>query len=173
MASDRTRQSFRLFVGAMLTVGTSVVGGFLTSALTDQQGLLPTLGWGAAGIIATFFYLRWQSSPGEGSPDAIEAQVGQLRSELRSQVQSRSYAARSKLIAAPLKELHLDITPRVGWVRDPRLTEPEPVSEEAAGIVAAFKSSKRRLLIVGDGERRDPAATERLDKLRRSLLKAR
>jgi len=38
----------------------------------------------------------------------------------------------------------------VGWVRDPRLTEPETLYEENTGIVAAFASSKRRLLIVGE-----------------------
>jgi len=65
-------------------------------------------------------------------------------------VQSRSYGARRNLIEAPLKELNLDITPRVGWVRDPRLIEPETLSEEITGIVAAFASSKRRLLIVGE-----------------------
>ena len=69
---------------------------------------------------------------------------------MRAQVQSRSYGARRNLIEAPLKELDLDITPRVGWVRDPRLTEPETLSEKNTGIVAAFASSKRRLLIVGE-----------------------
>ena len=65
-------------------------------------------------------------------------------------MQSRSYGARSKLIAAPLKELDLDITPRLGWVRDPRLVEPDPISEKTGDIVAAFTSSRRRLLIVGE-----------------------
>jgi superfamily II DNA or RNA helicase len=70
---------------------------------------------------------------------------------LRKQVQIRSYGARRNLIEAPLRELELDITPRLGWVRDPRLVEPEPVSEQIADdIVAAFESSKRRLLIVGE-----------------------
>jgi hypothetical protein len=108
------------------------------------------LSWGATGIIVTFFYLRWQLRSGEESPEAIKARVSQLYSELRSQLQSCSYGARSKLIAAPLKELDLDITPRVGWVRDPRLTEPEPISENTTDIAAAFTSSKRRLLIVGE-----------------------
>jgi hypothetical protein len=136
VVSSRTRKSFHLLVGAMLTIGTSVIGNFLTAALTDQQSLLSTLGWGAAGIIVTFFYLRWQLRSGEESPEAIKEQVSQLHSELRSQVQSRSYGTRSKLIAAPLKELDLDITPRLGWVRDPRLTEPEPLSERKTDIVA-------------------------------------
>ena len=56
----------------------------------------------------SFFFLRWQSRSGEESPEAIKARVSQLRSELRSQVQNRSYGARSKLITAPLKELDLD-----------------------------------------------------------------
>jgi hypothetical protein len=66
-------------------------------------------------------------------------------------VQARSYGARRQLIEAPLRELDLDITPRLGWVRDPRLLQPEPPSEKIADdIVAAFESSKRRLLIVGE-----------------------
>jgi predicted NACHT family NTPase len=67
-------------------------------------------------------------------------------------VQARSYGTRRNLIEAPLRELDLDITPRLGWVRDPRLIEPEPLSETIANddIVAAFESSKRRLLLVGE-----------------------
>jgi hypothetical protein len=66
-------------------------------------------------------------------------------------VQARSYGARRRLIEAPLRELDLDITPRLGWVRDPRLIEPEPLSERIADdIVAAFESSKRRLLLLGE-----------------------
>jgi NACHT domain len=67
-------------------------------------------------------------------------------------VQARSYGARRQLIEAPLRELDLDITPRLGWVRDPRLVEPELTSEKkvADDIIAAFESSKRRLLIVGE-----------------------
>src|SRR5215211_1797117 len=133
-------------------MGTSVVGAFLPKLLTGEQSLFSmfTLGVITTGIILTFLYARWQARSSEESPEAIKEQVGQLNSELRWQVQSRSYGARSKLIAAPLKELDLDITPRVGLVRDPRLTEPEPLSEKAADIVAAFTSSKRRLLIVGE-----------------------
>jgi len=52
------------------------------------------------------------------------------------------------LIEAPIRTLDLDITPRVGWVRDPRLVEPEPVTI-TDDIVAAFEISKRRLLITG------------------------
>ena len=96
---ENTRRAFHLLVGAMLTVGTLIVGNRLTSTLTDQQGWLPTLGWGALGIIVPFFYLRSQLRSGEESPEAIGTQVGRLRSELRSQVGSRSYRARSKLIA--------------------------------------------------------------------------
>src|SRR5215217_2382365 len=102
----------------MLTLLTAVIGGQLTPAQTAQRSWLATLGWGALGLIVTFFFLRWQARSGEESPEAIEAQVERLHSELRSQVQSRSYGARGTLIAAPLKKLDLDITPRVGWVRD-------------------------------------------------------
>ena len=150
VVGENTRRPFHLLVGATLTIATTVIGRQITASLAGEQSLLSTLGWLAAGIIVTFFCLRWQLRAGEESPEAIKAQVSQLQSELRAQVQSRSYGARSKLIAAPLKELDLDLTPRVGWVRDPRLVEPEPISEETAGIVAAFKSSKRRLLIVGE-----------------------
>ena len=150
MAGERARRTFHLFVGALLTILAAVIGGQLTPAQTAQQSRLATLGWGAGALIVTFSYLRWQSRSAEKSPDAIKEQVNDLRSELRSQVQSDSFADRDNLIAAPLKELDLDITPRVGWVRDPRLTEPEPISEETADIVAFFESSKRRLLIVGE-----------------------
>ena len=150
MLSGRTRRPFHLLVGAVLTFGTPIIGALLTKALTDQWSWWAIVGCAAAGIIITFLFLLWQARSREESPEAIKAQVSQLHSELRSQVQSRSYGARSRLIAAPLKKLELDITPRVGWVRDPRLTEPEPLSKKNADIVAAFTSSKKRLLIVGE-----------------------
>lgn len=152
MAGERRRRSFHLLVGATLMVGTSVVGTFLTSTLTGEQGLWATLGWVALAIVVTFLYLRWQLRSQEESPEAIKKRVSELESDLRKQVQARSYGARSRLIANPLRELDLDITPRVGWVRDPRLVEPEPLTSKklADVIVAAFESSKRRLLIVGE-----------------------
>src|SRR5215210_949043 len=105
----------------------------------------------AVGIIVTYVLSRLQARSQEQSPEAIKERVSQLESELRKQVQARSYGARRTLIEAPLRELDLDITPRLGWVRDPRLFEPEPVSESIADdIVAAFESSKRRLLLVGE-----------------------
>ena len=145
-----TRRTFHLLVGATLTVGTVVVGSLLTSSLT-KHSWWSILGWLAAGIIVTFFYLRWQLRSQEESPEATKERVTQLEPELRKQVQARSYGARRQLIEAPLRELELDITPRLGWVRDPRLIEPELPSERIADdIVAAFESSKRRLLIVGE-----------------------
>jgi hypothetical protein len=151
VVGDNKRRSFHLLVGATLTVGTSIVGSFLTSSLTGEQSWGIRLVWLAAGIAVTFFYLRWQMRSQEESPEAIKERVSQLEPELRKQVQSRSYGARRNLIEAPLRELDLDITPRLGWVRDPRLVEPESVSEEIADdIVAAFESSKRRMLIVGE-----------------------
>ncbi len=39
---------------------------------------------------------------------------------------------------------------RVGSVRDPRLVETKLISEKFPGIAAAFESSERRLLIVGE-----------------------
>jgi uncharacterized protein YjbI with pentapeptide repeats len=53
------RRLFHLLVGATLTVGTVVIGSLLTSSLT-KQSWWAILGWLAAGIIVTFFYLRWQ-----------------------------------------------------------------------------------------------------------------
>src|SRR5215213_9014916 len=151
VVGDNKCRSFHLLVGASLTISTSVVGSFLTSSLTGEQSWGIRLGWLAAGFAVTFFYLRWQLRSQEESPEAIKERVSQLEPELRSQVQARSYGARSKLIEAPLRELDLDITPRLGWVRDPRLVEPEPVSERIADdIVATFESSKRRMLIVGE-----------------------
>ena len=150
MLSGSKRRPFHLLVGAILTFGTPIIGALLTKGLNAQWNWWTILGCGAAGISVTFLFLRWQARSGEESPEAIKEQVGQLHSELRSQVQTRSYGARSRLIAAPLKELDLDITPRVGLVRDPRLTEPKPISERNTDIVAAFTSSKRRLLIVGE-----------------------
>src|SRR5215207_3894659 len=129
-----------------------IIGKVLTASVGGEAAIVSwsTLGWGTVGIFVYFLYLLWQARSGEESPEAIKAQVDQLHSELRSQVQSRSYGARSKLIAAPLKELDLDITPRLGWVRDPRLVEPDPISEKTGDIVAAFTSARRRLLIVGE-----------------------
>jgi predicted NACHT family NTPase len=113
--------------------------------------MLTAVGWLTAGIIVTFFYLRWQLRSQEEGPEAIKERVSQLEPELRKQVQARSYGTRRNLIEAPLRELDLDITPRMGWVRDPRLLEPEPSSEKIADdIVAAFESSRRRILIVGE-----------------------
>jgi hypothetical protein len=152
VVGDNKRRSFHLLVGATLTMGTSIVGSFLTSSLkTGDQSWWIRLGWLAAGIAVTFFYLRWQLRSQGESPEAIKERVSQLASELPKQVQTRSYGARSNLIEAPLGELDLDITPRLGWVRDPRLVEPESLSETVTDdIVAAFESSKRRMLIVGE-----------------------
>ena len=103
----------------------------------------------AAGIIVTYLLSRVQARFQEESPEAIKGRLSQLEPELRKQVQMRSYGAR-RLIEAPLRELDLDVTPRVDWVRDPRLVEPEPVSRKGSDdVVAAFESSKRRLLIDG------------------------
>jgi hypothetical protein len=150
VVGEKTRRSFHLLVGATLTIGAAVIGSRLT-APTDEHSLRSILGWLAAGIIVTFFYLRWQLRSQEERPEAIKERVTQLEPELRNKVQARSYGVRRNLIEAPLRELDLDITPRVGWVRDARLVEPEPSSERTADdIVAAFESSKRRLLIVGE-----------------------
>jgi hypothetical protein len=136
---------------AILTVSTLVIGPFLTSSLSGQQSWWSRGAWIVVGIIVYFLYLWWQARSQAGRLDAIEERVSQLEPELRKQVQARSYGARRNLIEAPLRELDLDITSRLGWVRDPRLVEPEPVSKKVADdIVAAFESSKRRMLIVGE-----------------------
>src|SRR5215204_313932 len=137
-------------VSAILTGVGTVIAYKLTESLKASQGWLIILVWMAAGISVTYLLSRLKERSDGDSPKAIKERVGQLHTELRSHVQSRSYGARSKLIAAPLKELDLDITPRVGLVRDPRLVEPNPISEKTVDIVAAFESSKRRLLIVGE-----------------------
>src|SRR5215207_2789583 len=138
-------------VGAALTVGTLIIGSLLTAPLPAQQSWVIRGALVAAAIIVFTFYLRWQARSQEESPEAIRERVSQLEPELRKQVQARSYGSRRNLIEAPLRGLELDITPRLGWVRDPRLVEPEPLSEnEADDIVAAFESSKGRLLIVGE-----------------------
>jgi hypothetical protein len=93
-----TRRSVHLLVGATLIIATSVVGSFLTSSLTGEQSLWSRLGWVAAGIGVTFFYLRWQLRSQEGSLEAIKERVSQLEPELRKQVQARSYGARRQLI---------------------------------------------------------------------------
>src|SRR5215218_4170195 len=148
---DNKRRAFHLLVLAILTVSTLVLGPFLTSSLTGPQSWWSRGAWIVAGIIVYFLYLWWQARSPAGSLDAIKKRVRQLEPELRKQVQVRSYGARRNLIEAPLRELDLDITPRLGWVRDPRLLEPEPLSEGIADdIVAAFESSKRRLLLVGE-----------------------
>src|SRR5215218_2781089 len=148
---DNKRRAFHLLVLAILTVSTLVLGPFLTSALTGPQSWWSRGAWIVAGIIVYFLYLWWQARSQEESPEAIKERVSQLEPELRKQVQARSYGARRNLIEAPLRELDLDMTPRLGWVRDPRLVEPEPVSKKGADdIVAAFESSKRRMLIVGE-----------------------
>jgi hypothetical protein len=137
---------------ATLTIVGSVIAYQLTQSLSSSQSWAIVLGWMAAGIIVTYLVSRLQARSQEVSPEAIKERVSQLEPELRKQVQARSYGARRDLIEAPLRELDLDITPRLGWVRDHRLLEPEPVSGKIAddNIVAAFESSKRRLLIVGE-----------------------
>src|SRR5215204_3717502 len=149
MVGQNTRRAIPL-VSATLTIVGSVVAYKLTESLSNSRSLAIVGVWMAAGIIVTYLLSRVQARSLEESSEAIKERVSKLEPELRKQVQARSYGARSNLIEAPLRELDLDITPRLGWVRDPRLVEPEPVSEKIAGIVAAFESSQRRLLIVGE-----------------------
>src|SRR5215208_5917363 len=139
-------------VSATLTIVGSVIAYKLTDVLSNKAQSWAIVGaWMAAGIIVTYLLSRVQARSQEESPEAIKERVSQLEPELRKQVQARSYGTRRNLIEAPLRELDLDITPRLGWVRDPRLVEPEPLSEKIADdIVAAFESSKRRMLIVGE-----------------------
>jgi hypothetical protein len=150
MVGKNTRRAIPL-VSATLTIVGSVIAFKLTQALSGSPSWGIVGAWMAAGIIVTYLLSRLQARSQEQSPEAIKERVSQLEPELRKQVQMRSYGARRNLIEAPLRELDLDVTPRLGWVRDPRLIEPEPISEEVADdIVAAFESSKRRVLIVGE-----------------------
>ena len=151
MVGNNKRRAVPL-VSATLTIVGSVIAFKLTESLSNEAQSWAIVGaWMAAGIIVTYLLSRVQVRSKEESPEAIKERVSQLEPELRKQVQARSYGARRNLIEAPLRELDLDITPRLGWVRDPRLVEPEPVSKKVADdIVAAFESSKRRMLIVGE-----------------------
>jgi hypothetical protein len=120
VVGKNTRRAIPL-VSATLTIVGSVIAFKLTQAL-DGSPSLPIVGvWMAAGIVVTYLLSRVQARSQEGSPEAIKERVAQLEPELRKQVQARSYGARRNLIEAPLRELDLDVTPRVGWVRDPRL----------------------------------------------------
>src|SRR5829696_4810864 len=153
MVGKNTRRVIPL-VSATLTIVGSVIAFKLTQSLSNSQslGIVGVGAWMAAGIIVTYLLSRLQARSQEESPEAIKERVSQLEPALRKQVQSRSYGARRNLIEAPLRVLDLDITPRLGWVRDPRLLEPEPLSEQIPDddIVAAFESSRRRILIVGE-----------------------
>jgi NACHT domain len=151
VVGKNTRRAIPL-VSATLTIVGSVIAYKLTESLSSSQSWGFVLAWVAAGIIVTYLLSRVQARSQEQSPEAIKERVSQLEPELRKQVQARSYGTRRNLIEAPLRELDLDITPRLGWVRDPRLLEPEPVSEQIPDddIAAAFESSKRRLLLVGE-----------------------
>lgn len=114
MVGEGKHRSSHLLVGATFTIGTASIGTLLTQSLTGEQSWWSRLGWLAAGIAVTFLYLRWQLRSQEESPGAIKERVTQLESELRSHVQTCSYGARRNLIEAPLRELDLDMTPRVG-----------------------------------------------------------
>src|SRR5919112_6698615 len=152
MVGKYTRRVIPL-VSATLTILGSVIAFKLTQSLSNSNslGIVGVGAWMAAGIMVTYLLSRLQARSQEESPEAIKERVSELEPELRKQVQARSYGARRQLIEAPLRELVLDITPRLGWVRDPRLIEPEPLSERIVDdIVAAFESSKRRMLIVGE-----------------------
>jgi hypothetical protein len=138
-------------VSATLTIVGSVIAYQLTDVLSNKQSWAIVGAWMAAGIVVTYLLSRVQARSQEERPEAIKERVSQLEPELRKQVQARSYGTRRNLIEAPLRELDLDITPRMGWVRDPRLLEPEPISKKIADdIVAAFESSRKRILIVGE-----------------------
>ena len=150
VVGEKTRR-FRLLVVALLTLLAAVIGNLLTESLLGQQNWLSRLGWFLAGIIVIYLLLRWQSRSLAESPEAIDKQVKELTPKLRSLVRSRSYGAWRDLIPDPLRPLDLKMTPHVEWeMRSFSLGEPEPISEKTADIVAAFKSSKKRLLIVGE-----------------------
>ena len=88
-------------VSAILTGVGTVIAYKLTESLKASQGWLIILVWMAAGISVTYLLSRLKERSDGDSPKAIKERVGQLHTELRSHVQSRSYGARSKLIATP------------------------------------------------------------------------
>jgi hypothetical protein len=150
MVGQNTRRSITL-VSATLTMVGPVIAFQLQQWLTRPQSLGIGLAWFAVGTIVTYLLSRLQVRSQEESPEALKERVSQLEPELRKQVQKRSYGARRKLIEAPLWELDLAVTPLEGWVRDPQLSGPAPVPENIEDpIVAAFESSRRRMLIVGE-----------------------
>src|SRR5215211_2885704 len=81
VVSNRTRRTFRGWMGGLLIMGTSVVGAFLPKLLTGEQSLfsMTSLMVLVAGIILTFLYARWQTRSDEESPEAIKEQVSQLQ----------------------------------------------------------------------------------------------
>ena len=117
MVGKNTRRVIPL-VSATLTIVGSVIAFKLTQSLTNSQslGIVGVGAWMAAGIIVTYLLSRLQARSQEESPEAIKQRDTQLVPELRKQVQARSYGTRRQLIEAPLRELDLDITPRLGWV---------------------------------------------------------
>jgi type VI protein secretion system component VasK len=104
MVGQNTRRLITL-VSATLTMVGPVIAFQLQQWLSRPQSLGIGLAWFAAGTIVTYLLSRLQVRSQEESADAIKERVSQLESELRSQVQSRSYGARRNLIEAPLKEL--------------------------------------------------------------------
>ena len=98
---------------ATLTIVGTVIAFTLTQALSGSPSLPIVGAWMAAGIIVTYLLSRVQARFQEESPEAIKGRLSQLEPELRKHVQMRSYGARRRLIEAPLRELDLDVTPRV------------------------------------------------------------
>ena len=112
MVGKNTRRVIPL-VSATLTILGSVIAFKLTQSLSNSQSWAIVGAWMAAGIIVTYLVSRVQARSQEMTPEAIKGRLSQLEPELRKHVQMRSYGARRRLIEAPLRELDLDVTPRV------------------------------------------------------------
>ena len=148
VAGQNRRPIMRLLGGAAVATLLPIIGALVTASMTDQVRELPLLLWGGLLVFLNFLNLLLQARSREESPESIKTKVSKLASALPAQVRSRSIATRRDLIKAPLEELALDITPRSKWVRDPALTNPEPIPENA-DIATAFEAADKRLLIVG------------------------
>jgi predicted NACHT family NTPase len=135
-------------LSATLTIVGSVVAYRLTDVLSKSQSWAVVGAWMGAGIVVTYLLSQLQARSQKESPEALTKSIKKLRGKLREEVQKRSFGTRRNLIEAPLHELDLDMTPRMELVRDPKAAKYEP-PKKITDIAAAFKSSKRRLLIVG------------------------
>jgi predicted NACHT family NTPase len=146
--------SFKALVMAIVYVlGTVIAGLVVTTLTTDQQNYWRLMlgNWPRIlplGLVVIVLAYSYELAKTPSPPKSSEA-IKDLQCKLREQVRYRA-GARHDLIAYPLRPLGLEMSPRVGLVRDLRDDEAQPTSQATTDIVGAFASSKRRLLIVGE-----------------------